>query len=224
LDWRANSASNPPARTEGANMTLKIYGSLKSRAARVIWTAKELDIPYEFNLVVPAYRAKDGVMATTSPAYAPINPNARIPAIDDDGLVLFESLAIDLYLARKHGGPIAPKDIAEDAQMTMWSMWALTECEPYTSAIWAARGNESEIAKAHAGLARPLKVLEQHLKNSSGNLVGGRFTVVDIGLSELLKGIAVLFKDYPSVKTWFEATQARPAFKSMQAERVAEPD
>jgi glutathione S-transferase len=41
-----------------------------------------------------------------------------IPSIEDDGLVLHESLAINLYMAKKHGGPLAPANLAEDALMT----------------------------------------------------------------------------------------------------------
>jgi glutathione S-transferase len=50
---------------------------------------------------------------------------------EDDGLVLHESLAINLYLAKKHGGPLAPTNLAEDALMTMWTLWAATEVESH---------------------------------------------------------------------------------------------
>ena len=64
-----------------------------------------------------------------------MNPNGHIPAIDDDGLVLNESLAINLYLAKKHGGPLAPANLAEDGQMGMWALWAAIEVEPHSLAV-----------------------------------------------------------------------------------------
>ena len=89
-------------------MTLKIYGVLRSRASRNVWLAKEMGLPFEQIPVVQAYRlpdpaAPDAPLNTASPAFRAINPNGLIPTIEDDGLILHESLAINLYLARKHG-------------------------------------------------------------------------------------------------------------------------
>ena len=66
---------------------------------------------------------------TGSPSFRAVNPNGLVPSIDDDGFVLNESLAITLYLARKHGGPLAAKDAREDGLITMWTLWAATEVE-----------------------------------------------------------------------------------------------
>ena len=79
-------------------MTLKIYGIPASRAIRPIWAAEELGLPYE-NIAL--HYASEAVKA---PAYLAINPNGTVPAIDDDGLLIYESLAITLHLARKHAG------------------------------------------------------------------------------------------------------------------------
>jgi glutathione S-transferase len=94
---------------------------------------KELGIPYEHVPVIQHYRlpnaAAKGLLNTQSPAFLAVNPNGLVPTIDDDGFVMNESLAITLYLARKHGGPVAPQDVREEGLMTMWSQWAATECE-----------------------------------------------------------------------------------------------
>src|ERR1700709_2160664 len=115
-------------------MTLKIYGVLRSRATRAVWMAKELGLAFEHVPVIQAGRVPDPAAAsaplnTASPAFLAINPNGLIPPIHDEGFVWNESMAITLYLARKHGGPLAPKDAQEDALMTMWTLWAATECE-----------------------------------------------------------------------------------------------
>ncbi|WP_204283627.1 glutathione S-transferase family protein, partial [Klebsiella pneumoniae] len=73
-----------------------------------------------------AYRLADPASAasplnTQSAEFRAINPNGQIPVVEDDGLRLHQSLGINLHLARKHGGPLAPADLAEDSQMTMWT-------------------------------------------------------------------------------------------------------
>src|SRR4030081_3014358 len=115
---------------------LTIYGVYRSRASRNIWLAHELGLPFEHVPVIQHDRLPDAEAAgapinTRSPEFLKVNPNARIPSIDDDGLVLHESLAINLYLAKKHGGPLAPADLAEDGEMGMWALWGATEVEPH---------------------------------------------------------------------------------------------
>src|ERR1041384_5313943 len=101
---------------------LTIYGVYRSRASRNIWLANEVGIPLKHVPIMQAYRladpnAKDAPLHTRSPEFLKVNPNGHIPTIEDDGLVLHESLAINLYLARKHGGPLAAKNVGEDGEM-----------------------------------------------------------------------------------------------------------
>ena len=119
---------------------LKIYGVCRSRASRNIWLADELGIPYQHVPVIQVYRLADPAAAgaplhTRSPEFLKVNPNGQIPAIDDDGFVMNESLAINLYLAKKHGGPLAPASVTEDGLMTMWTMWGATGVEPHSIQI-----------------------------------------------------------------------------------------
>jgi glutathione S-transferase len=58
-----------------------------------------------------------------------VNPNGRIPAIDDNGFKLWESMAINLYLAKKHGCDLLPKTMVDESQAIQWSFWAMTELE-----------------------------------------------------------------------------------------------
>ena len=111
---------------------LTIYGVYRSRASRNIWLAEELGIPFRQVPVIQHYRTVPaGMLHTQSPDFLKINPSGLIPSIDDDGLVLHESLAINLYLARKHGGPLAGATVAEEGQIATWSLWAATGVEPH---------------------------------------------------------------------------------------------
>jgi glutathione S-transferase len=204
---------------------LTIYGVSRSRASRNIWLANELGIPFKQVPVIQHYRLKEpiapDVLHTRSPQFLKVNPNGHVPTIEDDGLVLHESLAINLYLAKKHGGPLAPANVAEDGQMAMWSLWAVTEVEGPALAI-AQNGPADGPLTA---LRAPFGVLD-HALAKDGHLVGGRFTVADLNVAEIVRYAQrgpALFDSAPRVKAWLAACQARPAFKKMWAEREKEP-
>ena len=212
---------------------LTIYGVYRSRASRNIWLAEELGVPFKHVPVIQHYREPKpaGMLHTRSPEFLSVNPNGHIPSVDDDGLVLHESLAINLYLARKHGGPLAPKDIAEEGQMGMWALWAATEIEERALTIlynrvgnpWGTKDLKAADAAVEA-LKGPFSVLDRALAN--GFLVGGRFTVADINTAEVVRyalAAPELFEAAPKVKAWLATCQARPAFKKMWAARDQEP-
>lgn len=209
-------------------MSLTIYGVLRSRASRPIWLAKELGLRYQHVPVIQGYRladplALDAPFNTVTPAFRAINPNGLIPSIEDDGLVLHESLAITLYLAKKHGGPLAPSDLKEEAQAMMWSLWATTSVEEQALSM---RAGPDAIERAFPGLDKQFGVLASALKAGGGWLVGGRFTVADLNVAECARyaqTAPALFEKHPAVKDWLAACHARPAFQAMWAERDAEP-
>src|SRR5204862_8267567 len=93
---------------------LRIYGIARTRAFRALWIAKELGLDYDH---VPI---EIGPAGARKPEYLAINPNGRLPAIDDDRFVLWESLAITLYLAKKHGR-LYPATLAGEAKAWQWS-------------------------------------------------------------------------------------------------------
>jgi glutathione S-transferase len=204
---------------------LTIYGVYRSRASRNLWLANELGIPFKHVPIMQHYRLKEpipaGVVHTKSPEFLKVNPNGHIPSMDDDGLVLHESLAINLYLAKKHGGPLAPANVAEDGEMSMWSLWAVTEVE--AQALSIAQNGVTEAALA--ALRGPFAVLEKALAKT-GYLVGGRFTVADVNVAEIVRyaqGATSLFDAAPKVKAWYAACVGRPAYRKMWETRDKEP-
>ncbi len=217
---------------------LTIYGVYRSRASRNIWLANELGLPFKLVPVIQHYRLGDvatpgAPLHTRSPEFLKVNPNGHIPSIDDDGLVLHESLAINLYLAKKHGGPLASATVAEDGEMAMWSLWAATEVEPHSLLVVYHRAGgapggvkDPKIADAAVeALKAPFAVLDRALAKT-GCLVGGRFTVADINVAEIVRyaqPAPELFEAAPNVKAWLAACQARPAFRRMWEARDKEP-
>ncbi|SOC86313.1 glutathione S-transferase [Ensifer adhaerens] len=216
---------------------LTIYGVYLSRASRVYWAAEELGIPFTAVKVTQARYlkdpfAEDAPFNTRSPDFLAVNPLAQIPAIDDDGLVLTESLAITLYLAKKNGGPLAPANIAEEGEMLRWTLWAATELEPQTVQIVlvhdagqeTSEGGRKAISVASRMLKMPLAALELHLAGRD-YLVGDRFTIADLNVAEVMRyamGEPKLFEDKPNIRAWYETCHNRPAFEKMMAGRRAE--
>lgn len=218
---------------------LTIYGVYRSRASRNYWIARELDIPFKSVPVIQARRVADPLAAdaplnTKSPSFLAVNPMGLIPAIEDDGVVLTESLANNLYLARKYGGPLAPADIREEGLVGNWTMWAATEVEPHAVRIiltYDHGAEESEegkatIATCAKALDKVFARLESHL-DGRHYVVGDRFTVADLNLAEVFRysmSQKQLFEKHPRVAAWLARCQARPAFKAMMEERLKEPE
>ncbi len=199
---------------------LTLYGAMASRAHRVVWMLKELGLVFEH---VPTH-FMDG--STRRPAFLAINPNGRVPVLVDDGFVLFESLAINLYLARKCSSPLAPAGLQEEALAMQWSLWVATEVEkPLLLAsanrklFEAASRSEEEALMALGKLDRPFKVLDGHLAKH-GHLMGNRFTVADLNVATVLDlapqcGIAL--DAWPHLQTWHQRCLARPAAADWQS-------
>jgi glutathione S-transferase len=215
-------------------MTITLYGCYRSRASRNIWLMNELGQPFAMIPVMqPDRTVPPGGWTTRSPEFAAVYPGSVIPVMKDGDLVLGESLAINLYLARKFGGPLSAASLAEDGQIAQWTLWAATVAEPLTiKVLYHSTKNphgptDPAIAReAAAALAKPFAVLDQHLAARGGFVVGGRFTVADINVAEVLRyarPAADLFANAPHVDAWLKACHERPAFKAMMAARDAEP-
>lgn len=218
---------------------LTIYGVARSRATRNIWLLKEIGKDFAQVPVIQAYRLKDagaagGPMNTLSPEFLAISPAGAVPVMKDGDLVLSESLAINLYIARTYGGAFGPATPAEDALMQQWSFYAATAIEPHSIGIYQANSEHgvgtpaarAKIDRIVTTLRRPLAVLDAAL-SASPWLVGGRFTVADINVAEILRyaqAEAGLVEAFPAVDRWIRTCQARPAFKAMWAQRIAEPE
>jgi len=114
---------------------ITVYGTSNTRAFRVLWMLEELGVQYTH---VPADFASGD---TRTPEFLAINPNGHVPALVDGELRLFESLAINLYLAERYGvNGFWPASLADRARAVQWSFWVMTECEARSFAVLFARG------------------------------------------------------------------------------------
>lgn len=218
---------------------LTIYGVTRSRASRIIWLCHEIGLPFRQEPVIQAYRlpdpdAADAPLNTRSARFLNISPAGAIPVIDDGGFIMSESLAINMYLARRHGAPFGPMDEKEAALMDQWSYYASTSIEPdaLTLLFLHARGqaqsgeDQALVANAAERLIRPMRVMEEHIARN-GHIVARRFTVADINVAEVIRyaqGYGALMEQFPAVQSWLADCQARPAFQKMWKARLAEPE
>ena len=192
-------------------MSLVIFGTSRSRAFRVLWMATELGLPFQ-------HRPLDWQKCARDEAYLEVNPAGTIPAIVDGDFVLSESLAINLYLARKFAG-LLPSDPQEQASVVQWSFWAATSLEDkYIQ--WAehshwlpnALRDPALAASAAVSLSRPLDRLELALSQSKW-LVGASFTVADLNVASTITLLRnVESEKRPHVARWLSLCLSRSAY------------
>ena len=196
----------------------KLYGIAGSRAIRSLWAIEETGIDYEH---VPVGFGEESKTAE----YLAINPNGRIPALEDGDLILFESMAINLYLAKTYAKSLYPADPAAEALAIQWSVWGISEIEDLQIRIALqkfftpeAERDPSVIAEAEAGLARPFEVLDRHLDGRDW-LLGNAFSIADLnlaGVMSLLQLVEVDLSGCPNIQRWAGACTARPAYARAQ--------
>ena len=142
---------------------LRLYGTPQTRTFRPLWMLEELGIQYE--LVKTDFANGD----THSAEFLKINPNGHVPALVDGDLALFESMAINLYLAEKYGkGSLWPDSEADRARSVQWSFWVMTECERQLFDVlfgrggapfdkWRAWTETEEFRATHPGVTPPTR-------------------------------------------------------------------
>lgn len=202
---------------------LKIFGVAPTRTMRTLWMANELALDYELVPVSP----RDG--GTTSPEYLAVNPNASVPAIQDGDTTLWESLAINLYLAKKHGGDLAPRDDREHGLALQWSFWVMGNVEGRAMTLLRNRvflpedqrdgAAAATASAAEAELAAPLAVLDAALADRD-YLLGDRFTVADLNVAAVMSWLKMTKVDlsaYGHIADWLGRCLGRKAYVAARA-------
>lgn len=198
---------------------LKLYGQYRSRAFRVAWLCKESNIPYEHHNVTINVEGA----TCKEPWYAALNPNQRVPTIDDDGVVMWESAAINLYLAEKYRSPLWPKDAAGKARMLQWAFYIANDIEQPMITLMRHRHMlppEQRNAKladdAEQQLLPKMRVMEECLaknKYFSGSAWGmADFMVASVTYSMWINKFPLLGK-FPAFKAWLDTSVERPLAK-----------
>jgi len=190
-------------------MALTIYGSPRSRTMRVLWMAAELGLDYSH---VPL--AFDNPELKSS-AFLALNPAGAVPMIVDGEVVLSESMAINLYLAKRYGSPaLYPSEAAAEAQLWRWSLWAQGHLEPFVQKDALLAGMRTAMAGPGArAIGAALTTLERALGGRDW-LAAGRFTAADLNVAGVLspsRSRELNLSAFPSVAAWLARCYGRPA-------------
>ncbi len=198
---------------------LQIYGVARTRAFRALWVAEELGIPYEHRPV------EIGDAGARTPEFLALNPNGRLPVIIDGDFVLPESLAITLYLAKKHGlGTLYPRRLEDEARVWQWSFWAIAEVDRAVN-IWSLHAvrlppgerNSALREEALKVVAAPFKVLDAAVAGRP-YLLGAEFSIADLNVAAVIsRAIDMDLAAWPQLKAWLTRCLDRPAARAALA-------
>lgn len=199
---------------------LTLYGSSQGRPSRSLIALEELGLAYT---QVPLKPWDNPAYAAT---LATLNPNARVPVLDDDGLVVWESMAINLYLGDRYGGPLWPADARDRARLYQWSLWSQTSID--VMARHRARFSQDPQIKAKAEAERlaALAILDAALADRP-YLLGDAFTLADLNVAATLVepwengridgDLDPVDHGLPALADWLARCTARPSWARVRA-------
>jgi glutathione S-transferase len=199
---------------------IKLIGTINSRATRNVWMLKELGLAFEhdpINFTSPLLK---------QPPYSDLNPNGSVPICIVDDFVIWESLAINLYLEQTFPSVISLTSIEERSTAMQWALWVLTEVELHTFNWYvntvkkpAGERDARQAAVAWEKLGAPLSALEKTLTDRD-YLLGQRFTVADLNTAAAMHRVLWMPLDsYPNINRWLHRCWRRPAALEVRRER-----
>ena len=197
-------------------MGLEIFGYSQSRAFRALWMAEEIKAATGLNF---DHTNSSPMPGPELDALLELNPMGQVPVIRDDGFVLRESMAINLYLAKKYD-VLSTTSIEAEALAWQWSFWVMTSVESHTLealkyklGMMGVEQSDAQVDTEMEALSRPLDVLENHLSSHS-YLIDESFSVADLNVASVLMWLRMGQIDtskYEAVSEWLDRCLARKA-------------
>jgi glutathione S-transferase len=203
---------------------ITLYWSPRTSAARIYWALEELAIPFE-KVKIDIAKGEQ-----KKPEYLALNPNGKVPLIVDDGVPIFESMAILIHLGQRYGQDkgLWPKAGAKaHGPALAWVAWAAATLQPTMFRYMFNTGerfpaearNEKQGEMAKAELDKLVPMVEAEL-GKNPFMLGETFTYVDLAVASALgfwKMMGQDFSAFPRIAKWIETCQARAAFKAAMA-------
>jgi len=205
-------------------VSLKLYVFPPSpRAFKVLLAAHQLGVDYQLCLV----DLTKGEQRT--PSFLALNPNGRMPVLDDDGFVLWESSAIVEYLASKAGGAWLPRETRDRLAMTKWLYWESNHWDPACAIFVFERlvkpffdlgeTSESEIARGETAFHRLAGVLNGELEKHR-YVTGDSLTIADLSIASALsvaERVNYPLENYRAIQRWHADLKTMPAWTRTSA-------
>ena len=190
-----------------------------ARDTRVRWALEEAGQPYEVRLV--------SFKAMKEQAHLALHPFGQIPTYEEGGLALFETGAIVLHIAERHGG-LLPKDADARARAIMWMFAALNSVEPPILDLTIAKLVEGDKPWARERLPLVVDRIHGRLKQLSARLgdaewLDGAFSAGDLMMVSVLLRLkpSGILNEFPSLAAYAARGEARPAYKRAFAAQAA---
>ena len=195
---------------------VEIYGSVRSSTGRCIWCLEEVGVPYQ-NIPVDMKNKQH-----KSLDFLKLNPNGKVPVLKDGSFFLYESMAINLYLAEKYKPSLFGNSTEEKALAYQWSFWAHSDLQDPLIQIFIQKvfvpeekRDQNIIADNLEKLPRLFEILNQALTGKK-YLTGSEFGIADLNVCSVVHiagAIGFEISHFSDVSNWSQAISERPAFK-----------
>ena len=201
---------------------IKIYGSPHSSGGRCYIMLEECGLKYE----PVSIDMREG--QHKSPQYLQLNPNGKVPTLVDGDLILWESIAINRYLAEKYKPELLGTTIEDRAHIDQWTIWSIAEFQPplidlFIQMVFVpeAKRDLALIEKSKEKSALKLSVLNSYLQGREF-MVGNYFSMADLNVASVANigpELDMDFSIYPHVQSWLDRIKERPSFKAIAAKK-----
>lgn len=203
-------------------MPMKLYYVPMTRSTRPRWLLEELGVPYELvRLDVAAHENR-------SAEYLALNPFGHVPTLVDGDRVVYETLAICLYLADKYyeRGLAPPFESPERAPYLQWSIFSVVSVERaveqvHEQSLWLPEEDRQPRALEKArGTFRDIATVVEQALGEREFLVGDRFTTADLMMGSVMAWARTLglLAEHPRLELYAKQQTARPAAKRAKAD------
>lgn len=193
-----------------------LYGRTNSSNVRkVLWLAGEL------GLQIDRRDYGRGFTPTNTPEFKKLNPNAKVPVLDDGGFVLWESHAILRYLAAKHGPEWYPADLHQRAIIEQWLDWVLSEFqEPLRKLFFAFHmepgKNADQVPQAEKDCVQRAAILEGQVEKTGAYIASDTPTIADCAAGMMVHrffALDITRPSLPALEAYYARLKQRPAFQ-----------
>jgi GST-like protein len=194
-------------------MTIKLYTAATPNGWKISIALEEMGLPYEVRVIdFETQEQKAGW-------YVKLNPNGRIPTLDDDGFIMFESGAILIYLAEKTG-KFLPRDVHGRSRVLQWLMFQMSGIGPMMGQAnvffrYFPEKIQPVIERYQREVMRLFGVLDRQL--ASHEYIAGKYSIADMALWPWVSGYewsGVSVAEFPSLERWLALVGARPAVQA----------
>lgn len=209
---------------------LRVWGGEGGRSNRAHWGLRELGLDDKIERQNVPQGGNGGLYPKDEKQREEyrnkLHPDLRVPVLSEgpnhgEGFSLFESLAINYYLAKQTNSPLGPKNVEEEARIMQWSIWIHAQCENQALGLFMANmgkdkaKNEERKAPLKKQLERPIGALNTWLGGHKYMLGDDRWSIADLNVASVLRWAFEAGFDlgpYPNVARWWKETSERPSF------------